>query len=188
MTALQAYLVDLDGTLADTGYANYLAYAGALREAGIALSREAFDQVALGRNWREFLPGILQSHASLADAASIAARKVTLYQDNVCNIRFNEALVLLLSNRKPGIKAALVTSASAQNVNAVLDCRSELRHLFDTFITGDDVARHKPDPQGYAMAARRLGVAPANCVVFEDSEVGVMAGVAFGAPVLRIRL
>ncbi|MDQ3059740.1 MAG: HAD family phosphatase [Pseudomonadota bacterium] len=188
MSRLQAYLVDFDGTLADTALANYLAYAGALEEAGIWLSREEFEQEAFGRNWRDFLPQLLQKRGSNADPAAIAARKVSLYQGTVGKIRFNEALVALLENRASGTKAALVTSASAANVRAALASREALAHLFDVLITGDDVTRHKPDPQGYRLAAQRLGVFPENCLVFEDSDIGMMAGVAFGAPVLRILL
>lgn len=188
MTSIQAYLVDFDGTLADTAMANYLAYAGALQEVGIALEQQAFEQEACGRNWRDFLPGLLRRSGSSADPAAIAARKVSLYRDNVGQIRFNEALLALLKNRASGTKAALVTSASAANVKAVLASRGDLGHLFDALITGDDVARHKPDPQGYWLAARQLGVPPENCLVFEDSDIGVMAGLAFGALILRIRL
>lgn len=184
---VHAYLVDFDGTLADTSHANYLAYAGALHEVGLAIGREQFDKEAFGRNWREFLPALLKQNGIHADPAAIAARKVALYRSSASNIRFNEALVLLLKNRSAPVKAALVTSASAANVKAALAGRAELRELFDILITGDDVKRHKPDPQGYEMAAQQLGVLPENCIVFEDSDVGVMAGLAFGAPLLRIR-
>lgn len=188
MSRVLAYLVDFDGTLADTCLANYCAYAGALEEAGILISREEFEAEAFGRNWRDFLPVLLQKKGSRADPATIAARKVSLYRDSVCKIRFNEALVALLENRGSATKAALVTSASAANVKAALSSRASLGQLFDLLITGDDVTRHKPDPEGYRLAAQRLGVRPENCLVFEDSDIGMMAGLAFGAPILRIRL
>lgn len=53
-------------------------------------------------------------------------------------------------------------------------------------VSSDDVTRGKPDPEGYRMAARALGVDPADCVVFEDVEAGIMAGAAAGAKVVRI--
>jgi beta-phosphoglucomutase len=187
LTDVHAYLVDFDGTLADTGDANYLAYASALQEIGISYSREQFDQEAFGRNWRQFLPMILKGYGSSADATAIAARKVELYRDTARHVSFNEALVILLNNKNPKIKTALVTSASSANVMAALAGREELRHLFDVIVTGDDVTRHKPDPEGYRIAAERLGVLPENCIVFEDSDIGIMAGRAFGAHVLQIR-
>ncbi len=186
MKQLRAYLVDFDGTLADTGSANYQAYSSALLEAGISFSREQFDKVAFGRNWRQFLPLILEQHGSSADPAAITARKVELYRSAAARVDFNEALLFLLKGRPSDVRAALVTAASAENVRSVFESRRELQALFDVIITGDDVSRHKPDPQGYAMAAQSLGVAPENCLVFEDSDIGVAAGQAFGARVLRI--
>lgn len=186
MSECRAYLVDFDGTLADTSTANYLAYSNALLEIGISLGREEFDKIAFGRNWRQFLPSILKEHGSSKDPAQVAARKVELYRVAASEVNFNEALVFLLKNKAATIKSALVTSASAANVNAVFAGHPELQELFDVVVTGDDVSRHKPDPQGYVMAANSLGVAPENCLVFEDSDIGLMAGRAFGACVLRV--
>lgn len=186
MNAVHAYLIDLDGTLADTSNANYLAYSGALQEVGISLNREQFDNESFGKNWRQFLPGILSEHRCTADPFAIASRKKEFYKAAVGSICFNEALVCLLENKSTNVKAGLVTSASSANVHTVFSGRQELRKLFDAVVTGDDVTRHKPDPEGYFIAARRLGVSAENCLVFEDSELGVRAGQAFGAPVLKI--
>jgi len=54
------------------------------------------------------------------------------------------------------------------------------------FVTASDVRRGKPDPEGYLLAARRLGVAPADCVVLEDSPPGVGAGKAAGMRVIAL--
>jgi HAD superfamily hydrolase (TIGR01549 family) len=181
-----AYLVDFDGTLADTSDANYQAYARALLEVEIVISREEFDAQAFGRNWRQFLPALLLSNGKDADPAAIASRKVVHYQETVRHIRFNEALILILKSRSRDIKTALVTSASAANVKAALSSREELIHIFDVVITGDDVTQHKPHPQGFLMAAKQLGVKPEHCVVFEDSDIGMEAARAFGAHALRV--
>jgi beta-phosphoglucomutase len=187
LTGVHAYLVDFDGTLADTADANYLAYASALLEVGISYSREQFDKEAFGRNWRQFLPLVLKEYGITADPAAIAARKVELYRNTARHISFNEALIFLLDNKNVNIKTALVTSASLANVVAAFAGREEVKRMFDILVTGDDVTRHKPDPQSYWIAAERLGVLPKNCIVFEDSDIGIMAGRAFGAHVLQIR-
>lgn len=185
---LLAYLVDFDGTLADTQEANYLAYARSLEEIGIAIDREQFFKQAFGRNWRQFLPLMLKEHGSDHDPAKIAARKTELYKTTAGDVRFNEALVSILRNRDSAIKIALVTSASAANVEAALARRADIKNLFETTVTGDDVTRHKPDPQGFSLAASRLGVRACDCIVFEDSDIGVEAGLAFGAEVLRVSM
>ncbi|KRD72031.1 HAD family hydrolase [Ensifer sp. ENS10] len=53
-------------------------------------------------------------------------------------------------------------------------------------ITGEDVSVGKPDPQGYRMAAERLGVRPEDCLVFEDAPAGILAGLAAGADVVVV--
>ncbi|RYE83236.1 MAG: HAD family hydrolase, partial [Hyphomicrobiales bacterium] len=79
----------------------------------------------------------------------------------------------------PADRWAIVTSAD-------LDlCRIRLKAAGitppDVLITAEDVTKGKPDPQGYLEAARRLGVAPADAIVFEDAPAGIAAGKAAGA-------
>lgn len=181
-----AYLVDLDGTLADTAEANYRAYALALAEAGLEITRAAFDQRAFGRNWRQFLPELLKEAGVDADPAHIATRKAALYVKTAQQVRFNDALLQLLRRRAPSVRAAIVTTASRANVRSVMAARPDVEAIFDAVVTGDDVTRHKPDPEGYSLAARILEVSPRDCVVFEDSDIGMAAGSAFGADVLRV--
>ena len=80
---------------------------------------------------------------------------------------------------------ALVTTASKDNVF------DELKHFdldkdFDLVLTGEDIPRHKPDPQGFLMAMDRLKVPAENTVIFEDSDVGIEAAKISGASVIRI--
>lgn len=182
-----AILVDLDGTLADTSGANYRAYAQAMAEVGVVVAREEFEARAAGRHWTQFLPGFLAGAGCTVDARGVAQRKACLYADCLREVVPNEALVALLRLRAASTKTALVTSASRANASAVLT-HLGLADLFDTIVTGDDVARHKPEPDGYELAARRLQVEPAQCIVIEDSDAGVASAMRFGAQVLRVRL
>jgi sugar-phosphatase len=70
-------------------------------------------------------------------------------------------------------------------------CRLVLAELgiasaFDVVLSADDVARGKPDPEIYLLAARRLGLTPRECLVFEDSPGGVRAARAAGMNVIAI--
>lgn len=180
-----AILVDLDGTLVETASANYHAYAQSLAEVGLLISRQDFDAQAAGRNWKQFLPEMLAQQGIDADPALLAARKKLLYPQCFNQLIPNTALIALLRLRSPACMAALVTNASADNVHAVLH-HFDLIDLFDTIVTGDDVSRHKPAPDCYHLASSRLGVNPAQCIVIEDSDIGVASANAFGAPVLRV--
>ncbi len=185
MNPINGLLVDMDGTLVDTATANYEAYAAALRAGGVSVAREAFDEVALGRNWRQFLPALLGAAGSDADPAAVAAHKAEIYPSKIPLTLVNKALVALLRTGRPRWRTALVTTASSPNVTAVLRYH-QLEDLFDTIVTGSEVTRHKPDPEAYHLAAARLNLSPAECLVVEDSDIGVASAAAFGARCLRI--
>lgn len=185
MSGIKAVLVDLDGTLVDTAPANYLAYAQALRAVGVEVERARFDRIAAGRNWRQFLPPLLEASCASGEAAAVAADKARLYPALLTHSVLNQPLAALIQAGKPVWRTALVTTASAANAAAVLRHHG-IDTLFDVIVTGSDVARHKPDPQAYWIAAERLGVEPSECLVFEDSDIGMAAGKAFGAPCIRI--
>ena len=78
--------------------------------------------------------------------------------------------------RRQGIKTAVVTSSNLVKMNAVYARHAEFRGLFDAILTSEDFERSKPDPDCYLKAARRLGVEPGDCVVFEDSFNGLKSG------------
>lgn len=95
------------------------------------------------------------------------------------------ALELLGGFQAAGIPCALVSASYHEVLSAVLDRLPE--GTFTVVVGGDDVTRSKPDPEPYQMAAKRLGVAPADCVVLEDSHPGTESGNASGAYVLAIK-
>lgn len=178
-----ALLVDLDGTLVDTYEANFAAYEAALREVGVTVTRSEFDTISNGRNWRQFLPIFLENVA--AEPEAVARRKALIYPDMLHLTVMNEGVSRLVALARSALSTALVTTASDANARAVLSYH-KLKDLFDVIITGDDVTRHKPDPEAYRLAAMKLGVEARDCVVIEDSDVGVASARAFGATVIRV--
>src|SRR5262249_7793968 len=72
------------------------------------------------------------------------------------------------------VPRAVATSASRRDVDALLT-HAGLRDRFEIVVAAEDVRRGKPDPEVYLLAARGLGVAPEQCLVFEDAVVGVQA-------------
>lgn len=81
---------------------------------------------------------------------------------------------------------ALVTSSNEIKMTHLYQQMPDFKSHFDFIVTGDMVNHSKPDPEGYALAASRLGVAPENCVVVEDSLQGVKAGEALGGKVIGV--
>ena len=106
--------------------------------------------------------------------ASLAEEKEAIYREIYApEIRPVEGLVPLLESlRAAGVRCAVGSSGCRANVDFVLEkCR--IGEFFDARISGDRVTRCKPDPEIYLTAAAALGMAPAECVVFEDAKAGI---------------
>jgi len=121
------------------------------------------------------LPGIdVEAEAARIERAEIADT------EGIVEIPGAAAFVSSL----PPDRWAIVTSASLELAKRRLGAAG--MKLPRVMITAEDVTVGKPDPQGYRLAARRLGVEAADCLVFEDAPAGIGAGRAAGADVLVI--
>jgi HAD superfamily hydrolase (TIGR01509 family) len=85
-----------------------------------------------------------------------------------------------------GLRLAIASSAVRASIEEVLR-RFDLRDKFELIVDGSEVRRGKPDPEAFLVTAARLGVAPAQCIVFEDSAVGVQAAKAAGMYCVAVR-
>ena len=81
---------------------------------------------------------------------------------------------------------AVATGGTRAIVNRTLSAVGLLEH-FQAIVTADDVAHGKPAPDIFLESARRLGIAPAECMVFEDADLGVQAARAAGMDVIDVR-
>ncbi|HEV8674518.1 MAG TPA: HAD family phosphatase [Methylomirabilota bacterium] len=87
--------------------------------------------------------------------------------------------------REAGWRLALASASSPSVIKAILE-RVGLEGEFEAVVSGDEVSRGKPAPDGFLMAARRLGAPPEQCLVVEDSRNGVLAGKAAGMRVAAV--
>lgn len=85
-----------------------------------------------------------------------------------------------------GVTLAITSSAVKSSIEQILE-RLGLRDAFTLIVDGSEVEHGKPDPEGYLLTARKLGVAPEQCVVFEDSEVGTQAAKRAGMFCIALR-
>jgi sugar-phosphatase len=169
----QAMLFDNDGTLVSSLESVERCWTRWAGEYGI--TAEAFAAVELhGRTAAEVAADLLP--AALVPEA--VARIEQLEVDDV-----PDGGVRLLPGTRdfldalPADRWAVVTSATRRLAEARLGA---VGILPKTLVAADDVTRGKPDPEPYLLAARSLGVDPADCVVFEDAPAGLRAGRAAG--------
>jgi HAD superfamily hydrolase (TIGR01509 family) len=127
---------------------------------------------------------------SLSDE-EVAARgraKEALYREMIAD-RIEDMLVPGLReflDRYRGIPMAVASNAEPENVDFLLD-RAGLRPYFQAVVDGHQVRNPKPHPDVYLLASELLGVPPSQCIVFEDSPSGAMAGAAAGMRVIGLR-
>ncbi|MCI8662886.1 MAG: HAD family phosphatase [Hungatella sp.] len=169
---MKLIMVDLDGTLFDTREVNYMAYQEAVGQFGYKIDYKYYCEHGNGRHYMDFLPQITTKNSDTL--CEMHRRKKQAYSKYMGKARINNRLVDLLRLSKKEYKIALVTTASKENTYELLQ-KFDLKELFDLILTNEDVVKVKPDPEGYLKAIRYFGAGPEECIVFEDSEVGIEA-------------
>lgn len=169
---MKLIMVDLDGTLFDTKRINYLAYREAMAPFGYELEEDYFYEFCNGKHYLDFLPRITTNDMQIL--SQIHMKKKDLYRRYLDVARVNLALVELLRICKRSCKIALVTTASKDNTFTILHY-FKLKDLFDLVLTGDEVKRKKPDPEGFLRAMSTFRVSAKESIIFEDSDVGIEA-------------
>ncbi len=190
---VDAFLFDMDGTLIDSERLTEAVVAGLLALRGVA------GRVAQGLDYTRFHGVTWAAIAAMLRAAAPELGEPPPGEEPLADElqrRFHRALIDEAPQTIPGAPeavraaagrglAALVTSS--QRASAVhIVARLGLGEAFSELVCAEDVARSKPDPECYLAAAARLGVPPARCLVFEDSEAGLLAARAAGMRTVAI--
>ncbi len=184
-----ALIFDLDGVVVDSMPLHTLAWQRYLKQLGVA--REDVAIQMHGRRNDEIVREFLGPEVPVETVFAHGAAKEGLFRDlfrETTGDRLTNALVPGVEEfltRAQDVPVALATNAEPANVAFVLDGIG-LRQFFRAIVDGSQVRQAKPAPEVYLTAAERLGIAPRNCVVFEDSPVGITAARAAGMRVVGI--
>ena len=165
-------IVDLDGTLFDTKDVNYHAYRDALAFYGYDIDYDYYCKFCNGCHYLDFLPQITTTNETILTA--IHKKKKKAYRKYLDKAILNKGLVDIIRLMKAEYKTAVVTTASKENCEDILE-KFKLEKLFDLILTHDDISEVKPDPEGFLKAMRYFDATPEETIIFEDSEVGLLA-------------
>lgn len=180
LKAHRAFIFDMDGTIIDNMMVHHTAWQQLFRELGYEWTIEEVKERIWGKN-EEIFERIFPGRFSPQEIAQLADRKersyVEIYRPQIAMLPGVKRL--LIDARDKGVRLGIATAAPPLCVEFVREALM-LESYFDTIVDSQQVVRGKPHPEGYLMAARRLGVHPSECLVFEDAPVGVEAAQAAG--------
>ena len=182
-----AAIFDMDGLLIDSERATMNAWIGAAKHYEIDFRPSDYlpviGQTAADSDW------ILISRLGGQSTFHQVSEKVSeLLEMASPDIRFPlkpGAFELLSSLRIKGVPCAVASSSRVSEIRERLAAVGVLE-FFQALSGGDEVTKGKPDPAVYQLAAARLGISPASCLAFEDSENGVLAAFKAGAHVVLV--
>jgi beta-phosphoglucomutase len=173
---MAAFIFDMDGTIVDNMAFHMDSWLAFFARRGKTYDPDAFFRETAGAQGREILRERLGPDIPDDEIAVLAQEKDVLYREiygpHRGAIQGFEAFVA--SARAQGVRLAVATSAPPANIVFTLD-ELDLRRHFDAVVGAADVARGKPHPDVFLKAAEKLGVPPADCIVFEDAPMGVEA-------------
>lgn len=174
------FLFDLDGVLIDSEKEYSRIWAQINREfpTGIPNLEEVIKGCTLSK--------ILNDHYKDKTIQERVAERLHELENKMKYEYLPYSREFLMEIKDRAIKCALVTSSDNEKMAHLQDEISEIFDFFDFIVTGDLVKTSKPSPEGYLLGASKLNKDPKNCVVFEDSLQGVMAGQNAGAYVVGV--
>ncbi|HEX5483495.1 MAG TPA: HAD family phosphatase [Terriglobia bacterium] len=182
-----AAIFDMDGVLIDSNPYHVQKWADFLKSRKIPFEEKTLPQQILGQR---------NDHAfRFFFGPEIAAEEMRRLEDEL-EESFREAFrpharpspgleIFIRELHAAGVPMALASSAMRQNIEFVVDALG-FRPFFRSILSGEDVELPKPHPEIYLKSAEKLGMAPTDCVAFEDSFVGIEAVKAAGMKCVAI--
>ena len=180
---IKACIFDLDGVLVDTAHYHFLAWKRLAKEFDYELTEEINEELKGVSRMKSLEIVLNHANVSLENQKKelMADRKNTWFTEYVHNMNPDELFPgvreLFGRLKKDNIRIALASSSkNAQTIIEILGIQNE----FEAVVDGTMIVHSKPDPEIFLLAAKKLNLNPADCVVFEDAEAGVEAALAAG--------
>lgn len=181
----RAAIFDCDGTLADTMPLHYQAWAATLAERDAAMSEALFYELG-GVPTADIVRILNDRFGYSLPVEETAAAKEARYEELLPRATAVEQVVALVHEYAGRMPLAVASGGIRRLVMKTITALA-LADRFAAVCTAEDVERGKPEPDLFLFAARRLGVAPEDCVVFEDSDLGLEAARRAGMQPVDIR-
>jgi len=182
--AFRAYLFDCDGTVVDSMPLHYVAWKLALGEWGATFDEELFYAWG-GKPPVEIVAGLNELQGLNMPVEAVAARKENFYFEQLPQLKPVPEVLEHINAQHGRIPFAVVSGSTRESIMKSLTTVN-LLDRFDILVGSEDYARSKPAPDAFLIAAEHLGVAPEECLVFEDTEMGIQGATAAGMASVRV--
>lgn len=184
---IEAVLFDWNGVLIDDEPLHEQAFRRVLAAAGFELTPEMYRRLCQGRRDRDGFVALAERYGWPIAADDCVAAKCQRYAEIIATqpIPLADGAAELLAWLHGSVPIAIVTSAPRDEVEQLL-AQSGQRYAIDLLITGEDVTRGKPDPEGYLAAAHTLGLGPEACAVVEDAPDNLHGLAGYGFQMIGI--
>jgi HAD superfamily hydrolase (TIGR01509 family) len=179
-----AYLFDCDGTIADSMPLHYVAWKQALAEWNCDLEERLFYEWG-GWPVVKIISTLNQERELALPVETVAHRKEGLYFELLPQLKVVPEVLEHIEAKQGQIPFAVVSGSALDSVTASLTTL-DLLDRFDALVCAGDYKKSKPDPEGFLLAASRLGVAPERCLVFEDTDMGIQAATSAGMASVKV--
>jgi beta-phosphoglucomutase len=181
-----AVIWDVDGTLVDTAELHFAAWVKLAQELGKPFTRADFA-ATFGRRNREIIRTLFGGHYSDREVDELGVRKEDHYKAAARQgVELLPGVGALLENLDAaGFRQAIGSSAPRGNIDLILSL-TRTEAYFNEIVSEADTQRGKPDPQVFLVAAEKLRVKPAWCLVMEDAVAGVQAAKAGGMKCIAV--
>jgi len=178
-------IFDCDGTLADTMPLHWQTWQLIAARHGFSLSEERFYSLG-GVPARDILRMLSAEQGVALDPLAVAREKEAEYLALIAHVEPINLVVGVARDNYGKVALAVASGGNRHVIEQVLD-HLDIRHLFQTIVTNEDVARQKPAPDIFLEAARRIGVPPQFCRAYEDTDLGMQAIRAAGMEAVDVR-
>ena len=186
MAEIKAVIWDMDGVIADSGPYHLAAWQEIFAKKGVKFTAADFKH-SFGLRNDDIIRNTLGKDISQAEVDAIAGEKEITFRrlagDKIKPIP--GALELLRLLKDNGFSMAIASSTPVENIELVTGTLG-IADSFQALVTGHDVTEGKPNPRVFLLAAGKLGVKPANCLVIEDAVAGVTAARRAGMACLAV--
>ncbi len=180
----RAYLFDCDGTIVDSMPLHYLAWKKALAEWGCTLEEDLFYSWG-GKPPAEIIASLNRIFGLKMPVEAVAERKECLYFSLLRDLEPIPEVLEHINAQQGRIPFAVVSGSTRESIIKSLTSVG-LLDRFPLLIGSEDYAHSKPAPDAFLIAAARLGIAPKDCLVFEDTDLGIQAATAAGMASVRV--